>query len=434
MPAPLYRRLCLRCPGCSVSRLSVLLCLFIFYFSFTLGSYLYCVLHPVPHLHTVLGPQLMPHLFIALIVLLVTSYTYVGALGCFCHVYNKRREDMAGGGRSWRAEEQEPPGARRTAPDGIDHGGRGGHTRTQPDGDDTSAGCPRGAAQSRGAGFQTPRSLPRRRGRRQRGHHSARDSVDRDVPYTRPSGLSESLLGGDDVNNASDSQSLASWWTARGLSVGSSLSRLLCHLRQCSRRRVLPCTPCVDAVVPRSSRSLLLVCVLFFALVVWLQAATLSPSSAGILHPPRPPAPCLRVSRDDDPVSSTSRGIGASDVYFAQGVVMAQERHVADADAARTWRSGRLQELVGPNPLRRQTSTASAASSWLLPAQGQRQSSPYQTLTPSVIEGLDRLRAPASTHTWPANPPLGARVLRPEAWVRREPWTCGRRGGVEPRS
>ena len=376
------------CRAARVSRLTLLLSLFIFYFSFTLGSYIYCS-YTLSHIST-LCPQLMAF-FVALIVLLVTSYCI--GLGCFCHVYNKRRKTW----RRWkeleakedRLDEEE---LRREETEGEE---ANAHTA---EGDSTSL-VPKRGSSDEGAeddadvagGTDDVKEA-----------YSARNSSE-GVPYTRPSLLSESLLGEDDVNNASDSHALPP--------PPSLLSSLFSFssLRRCTRKRALLYSMWTLWFLVLFS--LLLVCVLFFALVVWLQVNTL-PKLSGILTLPGLQRP-VTISRDDDGIIHV-QGYKRSDVYFAQGVVMAQER-LWQMQMQRYVGQGRLQELVGPNPAADDVDRLGRVLGFYSAAQ-----SALPALTPSVVEGLEAFCAGINAYL-ATDPPLGVEFYllglgTPEPW------------------
>ena len=88
---------------------------------------------------------------------------------------------------------------------------------------------------------------------------------------------------------------------------------------------------------------LFVLCTLFFGLVIALQVHTM-PKMTGILQLPGLQRP-VTVSRDDDGLIHV-QGFRRDDVFFAQGVVMAQER-MWQMEMQRKVGQGRLSELVG---------------------------------------------------------------------------------------
>ena len=333
-----------------MSRLSLLLFVFILYLAFTLGSYVYCS-YTLYHIST-LCPQLFAA-FVALILTLLSSY--IAGIGCFCYVYTKRRKAW----RRWKAQQAEEErldeqemqreaqerrshtqptphlAAAAAVADDIEHSEpqrllNGGVDEEEEDGEEAESGAEEledaeqpGWAEEWKASFDVAgESLAAAEG----------------VPYTRATALHQSLLSPYDEPSTplrpyrdllpssptSPSSSLA--WrspvTAKRVLVYSLW--LLWFLFLCL---------------------LFLICSAFFVLVVALQLRTL-PKMSGVLRLPGLQRP-VTVSRDDDGLIHV-QGFHRMDVFFAQGVVMVQER-MWQMEMQRKVGQGRLCELVGAN-------------------------------------------------------------------------------------
>ena len=313
---------CADCRIFRVSRLSCLLFVFIFYLAFTLGSYVYCS-YTLYHIST-LCPQLFAA-FVALIVTLLASYT--AGIACFCHVYTKRRKAW----KRWktqqadeeRLDEQEMVRTERDTAGEEDV--RPGHGDADSAEDDVQ-----GEREEAGQGEDEDAEQPGA------GERKASYDAAAGLAYSQPSELHSSLLEPDhDDDQLSSPKRLYP-----DLSPSPNLSQLFSSVT-CKRALLYSLWLLLFALL----LLLFLVCMAAFILVVALQVRTL-PKLSGVLRLPGLQRP-VTVSRDDDGLIHV-QGFRRSDVFFAQGVVMAQER-MWQMEMQRKLAQGRLSELVGAN-------------------------------------------------------------------------------------